>query len=131
MNQTPPSKPKSTLLLRLPWLILAWVGALLGFIGVFFPVMPTVPFLLVAAWAASRGSPRMHQWLYSHPRFGPILTAWHDKRAVPRYAKRLTPLLLIGSLMIMWLAQTPWPVIAICAVIFLCVTTYLWSRPDA
>ncbi|UTF61188.1 YbaN family protein [Gilvimarinus sp. DA14] len=128
---TADSHGQSPLLLRLPWIILAWVSVALGAIGLFFPVLPTVPFLLVAGWAASKGSPKLHNWLYSHPNFGPLLTAWHEHRAVPRYAKRLTPLLLLGSLTIMFLLGiNPW-VIACCATIFIAVTAYLWSRPDA
>ncbi|WP_020208937.1 YbaN family protein [Gilvimarinus chinensis] len=131
MPNKPQAKPAPALILRLPWLILAWLCVLLGMIGVFFPVMPTVPFLLVAAWAASKGSPKLHNWLYSHPRFGPLLSAWHERKAVPRYAKRLTPLLLIMSLVIMGVAGIPPWVMASCAAIFIAVTAYLWSRPDA
>ena len=100
-------------------------------LGAFFPVLPTVPFLLVAAWAASRGSPRLHRWLYRHRTFGPPLKAWHDHKAVPRYAKRLTPLLLLGSLAIMLLVGVNLWVVGTCVVIFIGVTAYLWSRPDA
>src|SRR4051812_7637760 len=71
------------------WLLLglAWVCILLGIVGIILPVMPTVPFLLVAAWAASRSSPRLHHWLHNHPRFGVLLRNWEEAQVVPRSAK--------------------------------------------
>jgi uncharacterized membrane protein YbaN (DUF454 family) len=69
-------------LARWPFAILAYVCVGLGLLGVLLPGLPTVPFLLLAAWAASRGSKRLHDWLYTHPRFGPALTEWQEQRAV-------------------------------------------------
>src|SRR5437762_1468372 len=76
---------------------LAALCLLLGLVGVFVPVMPTMPFLLVAAWAASRSSPRLHQWLLSHPRFGPSLRDWNEAGVVPRRAKWLATIMMAMS----------------------------------
>ena len=51
------------------------------------PLLPTTVFLLVALWAFSKSSPRFHDWLYRHPRFGPALRAWRRDRAIPLPAK--------------------------------------------
>ena len=78
-------------------LTLAGVCVLLGIVRMFLPVMPTVPFLIVAAWAASRSSPRLHDWLMNHPRFGRQLRDWYDYGVVPRKAKWITSVMMAGS----------------------------------
>ena len=116
---------------RLFWLILAWVSIFLGFIGALLPVIPTTPFLIVAAWAAPKGSPRLDRWLHEHHHFGPLLRAWSERKAVPRYAKWLTPPLLAGSFTLVWFLGFKQTVLIPMAVIFILVTLYLISRPDA
>ncbi|MCW9033700.1 MAG: YbaN family protein [Rhodospirillales bacterium] len=78
------SPPAKILLLAFGWLC---VG--LGALGAFMPVLPTTPFLLLALWAFSRSSKRFHDWLYTHPKFGPSLRAWRDHKVVPLRAKIL------------------------------------------
>jgi len=70
--------------------ILGWVFFLLGFIGVFLPVMPTTPFMLLALWSFARSSERFHNWLYHHPVLGPPLQQWHQYRVIPPIAKILS-----------------------------------------
>ena len=114
---------------RLPYIVLAYVCVGLGAAGVVLPLLPTTPFLIVAAWAASRGSPRLDAWLHGHPRFGPSLRAWRDERAVPTRAKVLACSLMFVSWVIMLLVtSSPW-VPGITGVIFICVGTYLCTRP--
>ena len=79
-------------------LIFAGLGVLfmaLGVLGIFLPVLPTTPFLLLAAACFARSSRRIHRWLLRHPTFGPIIDEWHTYRSMPYRAKR-TALLLIA-----------------------------------
>jgi uncharacterized protein len=69
-------KRQASLLHVLAWRALAVVCVALGLVGMFLPVLPTVPFLLVAAWAAGKGWPRLETWLLDHPRFGPTIRRW-------------------------------------------------------
>lgn len=59
----------------------------MGMAGVALPIVPTTPFLLVAVWAFARSSPRLESWLRDHPRLGPPVKAWEERRAIPRGAK--------------------------------------------
>lgn len=79
-------------------LVFAGLGLLfmaLGVLGVFLPVLPTTPFMLLAAACFARSSRRIHHWLLSNPTFGPIIDEWHTYRSMPYRAKR-TALLLIA-----------------------------------
>lgn len=77
--------------------MLGWLCVLLGLIGAVLPLMPTTVFLLIAAWAFARSSPRWHRWLREHPRFGETICAWEQHHAMPRRAKRVAWLTLGAS----------------------------------
>lgn len=79
------------------YLLLGWTCVGLGVIGAFLPLMPTTVFLLIAAWAFSRSSPRWHQWLRQHPRFGHLIRAWEEHHAMPARAKRISMITLALS----------------------------------
>jgi uncharacterized membrane protein YbaN (DUF454 family) len=82
---------------RQSYFLLGWICLGLGAIGAFLPLMPTTVFVLIAAWAFARSSPRLHRWLREHPRFGETLVAWEEHRAMPRRAKRIAILMLAVS----------------------------------
>lgn len=88
-------------LARLVYIAIAWVSFGLGVIGVFVPLMPTTCFMLLAVWAASRGSPRFARWIREHPRFGPTVVAWEGERAIPRHAKCLAAGMLAFSMLVL------------------------------
>ncbi|TFH87655.1 DUF454 domain-containing protein [Billgrantia azerbaijanica] len=115
---------------------LAWCGLScgcigLGAIGLVLPLLPTTPFLLVAAWAATKGSPRLAYWLWQHPRLGPPLQAWQLEGAVPRRAKHLAVALLLLSWTLLWLGGAPAWGLATAALLFGSVAAFVLTRPDA
>jgi uncharacterized membrane protein YbaN (DUF454 family) len=73
---------------RIVYLVLGMVSLLLGAIGVVLPLLPTVPFMLLAAFFFARSSPRLEQWLVQHPTFGVHIQAWRTRRAISRKGKR-------------------------------------------
>jgi uncharacterized membrane protein YbaN (DUF454 family) len=112
------------------WRALALLCVLLGFVGIFVPGLPTVPFLLVAAWAGGKGWPALEAWLVNHPRHGPAIRRWRDRRAVPRRAKWAAGATMLVSLLLIWLSAAP-PVLKIAMSVFLAaVWSWLWRRPE-
>ncbi|NUO85352.1 MAG: YbaN family protein [Cupriavidus sp.] len=89
--------------LRAAWVALGGLCLLLGVVGIFLPVLPTTPFVLLAAACFARGSQRFHEWLLGHPRFGPLVSDWQRHRSIPFKAKCL-------ALSMMWLSMgtTAW-----------------------
>ncbi|MGE8368141.1 YbaN family protein [Cupriavidus sp.] len=75
--------------LRALWVVLGVLSLLLGIAGIFLPVLPTTPFVLLAAACFARGSERFHARLLAHPRFGPLVHDWQTYRSVPLRAKCL------------------------------------------
>lgn len=115
---------------RWPFAALAYLFVGLALVGVAVPGLPTFPFLLLAAWAAARGSKRLHDWLYEHPRFGAALIDWERERAVSRRSKVLAVALMGVSWLIMfWRVDNLW-VPAALAALFLGVGTYVVRRPE-
>lgn len=81
-------------------LVFAGLGTLfllLGLFGLFLPVLPTTPFLLLAAACFARSSRRIFNWLLDHPRFGPLIREWREHRAMPYRAKRMALVLIALS----------------------------------
>ncbi len=122
-------RPTSSILQRLPYLCLAYGCVGLGAAGVVLPVLPTTPFLLVAAWAAPRGSRRLNIWLHRHPQFGPLLRNWRRERAIPAVAKRMALGAMACSWLILILVQAHGLVLAFTALLFLGVGSFIWTRP--
>lgn len=73
--------------LRALWLTLGLFSTACGIAGVVLPLVPTTPFLLLAAYAFARSSPRLHIWLMTHPRLGPPIAHWNRHGAISRRAK--------------------------------------------
>ena len=90
---------------RFVWVQVAFVALgtlflLLGIAGVFLPILPTTPFLLLATACYARSSRRFYNWLMNHPAFGPLIVEWHTYRSIPLRVKRVavaTMVLTFGS----------------------------------
>jgi len=113
------------------WRLLALSCLALAVVGVFLPLLPTVPFLLLAAAAASRSSPRLEAWLLAHPRFGPPIQRWRERGAVPRAAKWAATAGMSGSAVLLWLSPAPTGVKWAVPLVLLAVALWLWRRPES
>lgn len=115
------------------WKILALLLLALGIIGAFLPLLPTVPFVIAAAWAASKGWPQLERWLLNHPSFGNPIRQWRERGAVPRRAKWLATLMMSCSALMVQFLPTPYyaETIRIALPLFLlAVGCWLWRRPE-
>ena len=111
-QQAPPQQaPRRT---RWLWWLLAYASLALGVIGIVVPGLPTVPFVLLSAFAAARGSQRLHARLLADRRFGPMIRDWQAQGAVGRRAK--------------WLATT---MMSACAVVMFLTAPKLWMAARA
>jgi hypothetical protein len=109
---------------------LAVLSLALGIAGIFLPVLPTVPFLLLAAWAAGHSSPRLSRWLESHPRFGSQIRDWRRAGVVGRRAKwSATVVMSASAIATLLLLRDHWAALAVVAVMA-CVLAWLWLRPE-
>lgn len=87
-------------------ILLGCLALLLGIIGVFLPILPTTPFILLAAFFFAKASPRLHHWLVHHRYFGPPIRRWEKNRAIPLPAKLLAALMMTTSCF--WLFYRLW-----------------------
>ncbi len=106
-----------------------WLSIVLGVVGIFLPILPTTPFILLAAWCFARSSDRFHQWLRNHPRLGLIVRSWEDGQGLPRKVRNRVLILLWFSLLSSSLIIGRMWAAAMLLCIGSCVTWYLMSLP--
>ena len=111
------------------WLAGGLVSVGLGALGVFLPILPTVPFLLLAAFCFARSNPAWEQRLLDHPRFGAALRQWRERRAISRHAK-LSALFALGFSALLGFLTLPWPWAALPAAIAVMTGTWIWTRAE-
>ena len=136
MSAQPPSPPLTTapqpLPLWLQWLLraLAVLSLALGFLGMFFPVLPTTPFVLLAAWAAARSSPSLLAWLEQHRLFGQMLRDWRRGGVVSRKAKWGATWMMAASAVFILLMVSHWWAAVGGIGCMATVLVWLWRRPE-
>lgn len=113
------------------WLYIA-LGCLcvtLGVIGIFLPLLPTTPFLLLATWLFARSSSRFHQRLLNHPKLGPVIKAWQEGAGIERHIRTKVLCLLWLSMLVSIIIISLWWVSVLLISIASCVTFYLLKQP--
>lgn len=124
------TRPAASKLSRLLFALLAYVSLGIGLVAIVIPGLPTTEFILLAAWAATRSSPRLSAWLENHRLFGPILHNWRNGKVIQRRAKVSATLsmLFCAGVMLVFLDHR-WP-------LFLAIggmamgNLWIWSRPE-
>lgn len=115
------------------WLLwtISTISLGLGIIGIFLPLLPTTPFILLAAFCYGRSSPRFYNLLMNHPRLGPPLRQWKEKRSVPRRAKLIAITMLALTLVPSALLFVPLLPVKIGLIAFGAgIALYLWRLPE-
>jgi len=111
-----------------------WTGAGLFFVGVgavgaFLPLLPTVPFLLLALFCFARGNPVWEQRLLAHPKYGPLLLDWRQRRAIPRRAKWAALIAMAVSVLVTGMTAG-WPWVLIPVAVMALSGTWIWTRNE-
>jgi uncharacterized membrane protein YbaN (DUF454 family) len=114
------------------WITAGWFWIAVGFVGIFLPVLPTTPFLILAAFCFSKGSPKLHGWLLSHPRLGPPLQDWEKRGVIRLPIKILATFMVLTGLGIMhWRLQNlPWYLPWAGTLLIAVGMIYVWRRPS-
>lgn len=112
------------------WLMLGLTSVALGIAGVVLPLLPTTPFVLLAAYCFARSSPRLHDWLLGHRLFGPLIVNWERHRAIAPRAKWLAVASMAAVFAGAWALGASSTVLIIQAVILPATAAFILSRPD-
>lgn len=109
------------------WTLLGLLLLMLAAIGVALPLLPTTPFVLLAAACFAKSSPRLHQWLLNSELFGPILADWDKKRCVTWKVKgfSLSMMIIVGGSSIWFFTPEGWPQLAAASMVLLGALTVL------
>ncbi len=111
------------------WLAGGLLSIGLGILGIALPLLPTVPFLLLAAFCFARSHPVWEQRLLDHPRYGPPLRQWRTRRAISRKAK-LGALTAIAASIVLSLALLDWPWMLAPVIACGISGAWIWTRPE-
>ena len=112
-------------------LLLGHLMVLLAIIGALLPIMPTTPFLILAAFFYSKGSKRLHNWLLNLKHFGPVIREWEAHGIIRRRAKwySTTAIIWMFGATIIFVKVFLW-VKVLLVFIAAAVLTFIWSRPE-
>jgi uncharacterized membrane protein YbaN (DUF454 family) len=107
------------------WNVLGFLSLGMAYIGLITPGIPYSPFVVFAAYCFSKGSERMHRWIYNHKIFGPFLTNWNEKRVFPQKMRYLMFFMMSLSLVLMFTGGVK-PIGIISTAIFMALVAF-WA----
>ena len=115
--------------IRILWLFVGLSSVTLGAIGVVVPLLPTTPFLLLAAFAFARSSSRLQTWLHEHPKFGPLIDNWQQHGSIDRKSKTVSMIVIVLTPVITFFVGVPTWALVTQVVVLACSATFILTRP--
>ena len=115
---------------RIIWAFGGIVFVVIGAIGVILPLLPTTPFLLLAAYCFTRSSPRLHDWLLTHRTFGPLIHNWDEYGSIDPRSKRIAIVVILLTPLITIAVGVPWWALAAQLLVLGVASTFILTRPD-
>jgi uncharacterized membrane protein YbaN (DUF454 family) len=113
------------------YLIVGWTACALGTLGIFLPILPTTPFLILAAFCFSKSSPKTREWLLSNALLGQPIRDWEEKKIIRKKPKILATGMILVSALILFSKEQPAPYIKVPVLMVLfCVIIFIISRPS-
>ena len=116
--------------MRLFWFMVGFAALVLGAIGVVLPLLPTTPFIILAAFAFGKSSPRLEAWLENSATFGPMIANWRAHGAIAMRYKLIALGMMGGAFVISVLLQMSARVLIIQAVCLAAAATFILTRPS-
>lgn len=116
--------------MRIVWFVIGCVFVTLGGIGILLPIMPTVPFLLIAVWAFFHSSPRLGVKIMRHPTYGPPIRAFYKYGVISRMAKLWAIVAMASSVIVAVLLKIDWRLVLIQAAVCSGVALWMIRRPE-
>jgi uncharacterized membrane protein YbaN (DUF454 family) len=116
--------------LRIFLICFGWLNVGFAAVGVVVPGIPTTIFLIIALWAFSQSSKRLHSWLYNHRLFGTFLQNWKRYGVIPSRAKKSAILVMLASWLLLVFTSKSWIVGGGVGLVMLCVATFIVTRPS-
>ncbi|MCF8510547.1 MAG: YbaN family protein [Rhodobacteraceae bacterium] len=114
--------------MRLIWIVLGLSAVALGLVGVMLPLLPTTPFMLLAAACFAKSSPRLHDWLLNHRVFGRSNRDCRDYRAISPKAKRMAITAMAAAFGLSVVLGLGWKVLAVQAAVLAVMGSWIWTR---
>lgn len=111
------------------WLSAGLLSVGTGMVGIFIPLLPTVPLMILAAFCFGKSSPRLHQWLVDHPVHGPHIRDWRARGAIRPGAKRVATVSIAVAFGLSVLPGVRPVILGVQAAVLLAVLVFIWTRP--
>ena len=115
---------------RAAWAFGGFIALGLGILGIPLPLLPTTPFLLLAAFCFSRSSRKLHDWLMHHPTLGPPIHDWRRHGAIKTRTKVIATVMMVGAFVIAWAMKASAIALIAQLIVLPIVGLFIWSRPS-
>lgn len=130
MNESNAPVETNSKFLRVTLILCGWISMTLAIFALMVPLIPSIPFLIVASICFGKSSPRFHHWLHNHKHFGPILDDWQNHGVISPKAKWFATVCIGVSMVttgfVFQVRIWVWALVNFCLGSML---LYIWTRP--